>query len=959
MVRYAKGERLDLESSVCGFESRLHHFFSHHLDCALVCVEFDPKCVDHLLVPSTIGLSWNFSTLLICFQIGRPMRFQKHLICLAILLSLVASDPTVAQMEKRPDTWMLPIEGFQAREEIPDSKQVLRYRWGDEISNHRQIERYLHTLSKSAPDRSRLVQYGESYEGRSLNYLVISSPENIARLEQLQTDNLKLSDPRITDADSAAEIIKNAPAFVWLAYCVHGNEISPSDAALLTAYHLLADKRESTRKMLEELVVIIDPLQNPDGRDRFVSSFREARGRFIQNNPYSNEHTERWPGGRANHYWFDMNRDWFRHSQQEVKSKVAAYLKWQPQIYVDAHEMGRNSTFYFPPPTDPKNPYLLDSQTDWFAKLGKHQAGWFDRYRFGYVTREMFDAFYPGYGSEWPTLQGGLGILWEQASARGLVVERNDETELTYRNGVRNHYVSALATLEFASMQRKELLQGFYDARTAAVRLGREGSVKHFFLDRQRPQRSQRLAAMLARNGIEVRTLNEDITTDCHDVFDDQTELRKIPAGSFHIPIAQPTARLLRALLDRQVDMDQKFLRRQLERNQLRLPNEIYDVTAWSMPLAFGVQTYGSGENLDELRSDLWQPKVETPQTDLKNAQVAYLIPGTDGAVRAMSRLIQSGIRFHVADEPFKINGRSYDRGTLIAKVAGNPENLNEQLQSEMLKHGVTDVSATDTAYVDKGAHMGGPDVQWVRPPKVLLVVNHPTNYSSGHTWHLFDQILQYPTTRVNGRDFGGVDLSRFNTIVLPDGRYSTSTGFGKARADELEDWVRNGGTLITLRGATRWATEKDIALLKNQLVKRTVPAVERNDDGDKSDKPEKVTPDSVPGAFFRANVFRKHWVTYGCEDQMDVFYSGSTILAPTTETGGRSLVTFAKKEKLLTSGFCWPTNLELMSETPFVFSRPVGRGNIVAFVDDPNFRAMYPALQRLFINAAMFGAAH
>ena len=511
-----------------------------------------------------------------------------YVLLAAFCISTFSISSSIAQSPSDDaETWMLPIEGFQASEKIPDSKSVLRYRWGDEISSHLQIERYLSALHIAAPDRTRLIQYGESYEGRSLNYLVISSQENIARLDELQADNLKLADPRNIDASSADATIENSPAFVWLAYCVHGNEISPSDAALLTAYHLLADEREETKDWLNNLVVIIDPLQNPDGRDRFVNVFRESRGRFMQSNPYSNEHTERWPSGRSNHYWFDMNRDWFRHSQQEVKAKVAAYLSWHPQIYVDAHEMGRNSTYYFPPPTDPKNPYLLESQTDWFSKLGKHQAGWFDRFRFGYVTREIFDAFYPGYGSEWPTLQGGLGVLWEQASARGAIVERDDDTELTYRNGVRNHYVSGLATLEFAAENRSDLLQNFYDSRKAAIDLGESGPVKHYFISRTKPQRSARLAAMLTRNGIEVKTLKASVSVECTDVADDKTELRKIEAGSFHVPVAQPTSRLLRALLDRQVDMDEKFLRRQLERNQLRLPNEIYDVTAWSMPLAF------------------------------------------------------------------------------------------------------------------------------------------------------------------------------------------------------------------------------------------------------------------------------------------------------------------------------------------------------------------------------------
>ena len=868
----------------------------------------------------------------------------------------------VATLDAQPrddERWLLPIDGFEADPAIPDSKTVLRYRWGDEISSHLQIERYLEALHQAAPDRTQLVKYGQSYEGRSLNYLVISSAENIARLDELRGKNLALANPQNLEEEKADAIVADSPVFVWLAYCVHGNEISPSDAALLTAYHLLADQREATKDWLKRLVVIIDPLQNPDGRDRFVNVFRESRGRFMQSHPYSNEHTERWPNGRSNHYWFDMNRDWFRHSQQEVKAKVAAYLHWHPQIFVDAHEMGRNSSYYFPPPTDPKNPYLLESQSDWFSKLGRHQAGWFDRFRFGYVTREIFDAFYPGYGSEWPTLQGGLGILWEQASARGALVDRDDETELTYRNGVRNHYVSGLATLEFAAKHRSELLRSYHAARQAAVELGRSGPVKHYFIPRSKPQRAQRFVSMLARNGIEVRTLSKTISVECTDVADEQTRLRRIAAGSYHIPVAQPTARLLRAILDRQVDMDDKFLRRQLERNQLRLPNEIYDVTAWSMPLAFGVPTLSTDESL-EVNSETWMPTEKRPQTDLQSAQVAYLIPGTDGAIRGMAKMLQDGVRFHVADEPFRLNGRDFERGTLIAKVANNPSDLNERLQTVMTDFGVSDVVATDTAYVENGAHMGGPDVRWVKPPQVLLLVNRPSNYSSGHTWHLFDQVLGYPTTRVKGRDFDSIDLSKFNTIVLPDGRYSASSGFGKARAEALSSWIRKGGTLITLRGATRWASSKDIGLLKNRIVKRTVPDAGKSDGTEKSDdQPEKVSPDSVPGAFFRANVFQQHWVTYGFEETMDVFYSGNLILSPTSETGGRSLVTFSAKDQLLTSGFCWPDNLELMSETPYVFSRRFGRGQLIAFVDDPNFRAMYPALQRLFINAAMFGAAH
>ncbi len=852
--------------------------------------------------------------------------------------------------------WLLPVPELQPDDQIPTSEQVLRYGWGDDVSSHYQIETYLRALAQAAPDRTRLVQYGESFEGRSLNYLVISSAENIARLEEIRAGNLKLADPRGYSPGEATSLIENGPAIVWLAYAVHGNEISPSDAALLTAYHLLADRREETRQLLNQLVVVIDPLQNPDGRDRFVNVFRETRGRFMQSNPYSNEHTERWPGGRSNHYWFDMNRDWFRHSQREVKAKVAAYLQWQPQLYVDAHEMGRNSTFFFPPPTDPKNPYLLPQQNQWFSQLGRYQAGWFDRYGFGYMTREVFDAFYPGYGSEWPTLQGGLGILWEQASARGLVIDRDDETELTYADGVRHHYISGLATVEFAAQHRKELLDSFYQARLRGVQLGQEGDVRHYFLLRKgRPQRADELATMLVRNGIEVRVVRESIEVTCSDIKNDLESTRSIPAGSFHLPVAQPASRLMRALLDRRVEMDEKFLRRQLERNELRLPDEIYDVTAWSMPLAFDVTCLASGHDAD-INSETWYGTKDSGDLDLEPAQVAYLIPGTDGAVQAMSQLLQQGVRIHVSDESFKLGGRRYDRGTLIAKVADNNDQLQQRLNDAANQFHI-EVVPTDTAFVEEGAHMGGPHVHWVRPPKILLVVNRPTNYTSGHTWYLFDQVLNYPTTRINGRDFGRVDLSKYNTLVLPDGRYSPANGFDDSRSQALAQWISAGGTLITLRGATEWAASEKVGLIKNQMVRRKVETPVKTDENDA--EPQYVAPDNVPGAFFRAQVFQKHWVTFGFDAALDVFYTGRIILSPTSETAGRSLVTFADKENLLTSGFCWPESLQLLADTPFVVYRPMGRGHVIAFTDDPNFRAMYPSLQRLFINAAMFGAAH
>lgn len=880
------------------------------------------------------------------------LRFPAVLILTVMLATAVDRLPAQTEAPSQPADWLLPMPEVQADPAIPDSRAVLRYGWGEEISSHLQVEAFLESLARSAPDRTRLVQYGETSEGRSLNYLVISSPRNIARLDDIKAGVKRLADPRTCDQTAADQLMADLPAVIWLAYCVHGNEISPSDAALLTAWHLVADQRESTRQLLENLVVIIDPLQNPDGRDRFVNVFRETRGLFNQGNPWSNEHTERWPGGRFNHYWFDMNRDWFRHSQREVRAKVAAYLDWHPQIYVDSHEMGADSSYYFSPPADPKNPYFLPGQLDWMTRLGKHQAGHFDQYGFGYVTREIFDAFYPGYGSEWPTLQGGIGILWEQAGVRGLVIDRDDETRLTYQDGVRHNYVSGVATLEFAAQNHKELLAGFYAARRQNVELGQTGPVQHYFLFNDDPQRTADLARLLVRNGIEVRRVDESLTLAGESIGTGEQRDFSVPAGTLHVPVAQPGGRLLRALMDRQVSMDEKFLRRQLERNEMRLGDEIYDVTAWSLPLAFDVNCVQAG--MATVASSLWTDEPAAAAEPVP-AKVAWVLPGTDGAMLALASLLQQKVRVHVNDEPFTMNGREFGRGCLIIKVAGNDPGTGAKVAEAGRQSGV-EVVPLDSAWVDKGAHMGGPDVLWVKPPRILLLVAEPTRESCGHTWHLFDERLKYPTTRVKGEDFGGVKLDDFDVIVLPDGGYGSDSGFGKARAEELREWCEQGGTLVLLRGATAWAADPENGLLKNLIVKRKV---ELPGEREEKDKTEKVTPDGVPGAFFRASVFDRHWVTFGYRPALDVFYTGSLILSPTGETEGRSLVTFAREDQLLASGFCWPTSQKLLAETPYAVYRSIGDGHVVAFTDDPNFRAMYPALQRLFINAVMFGAGH
>lgn len=885
----------------------------------------------------------------------------------------------VAPPKRGEPQWLLPVPELVADPKIPTLHAVLGYRWGEDVSDPAQIERYVQALVAAAPDRAKLQRYGTTYEGRPLSYLVIASAENLARLEELRVQNLALADPTRTPAAAAATIIEKAPAVVWLGYVVHGNESSGSDAALLTAYHLLADTRDETCKWLEQVIVIIDPLQNPDGRQRFIAAYREARGEFPQGDAAANEHTERWPGGRFNHYLFDMNRDWFLQTQTESRAKTAAMLRWRPHVTVDAHEMGADSSYYFAPPTDPINELILPRQRQWYERLGRRQAAEFDRHGFAYTAREMFDSFYPGYGESWPSLQGAIGVLWEQAGVRGLVVDREDETQLHYHDAVRHHYISGLATVALAAEERRQLLDDAYQVHVDAVRLGSEGPVRHFFLlAAPRADRTLRLVEMLERNGIDVGRLEQSLPVRCTSVNDGTTSEREIPAGSFQVALAQPSGRLARTLLERHAEMDREFVHRQLERQQRRLDDEFYDVTAWSLPLAFDVECLGTDAELAVAPPRREPDATESP---IPPAQVAYLVSGTpDASLTALSQWLRAGLRVHVADQPLELSGKKYDRGSLILKVAENPDSLREVL-SRTARDPSLELLAADSAFVSQGAQLGGPNVTWVKPPRVALVMDRPTSFTAGHTWYAFDQVWHYPTTRVAARNLSDLDWSRYDVLILPDGNYTAADAPDKELRARISSWVAEGGTLVLFAGATRWACDKDIGWLptetRNQepstaLGSKPTPSAVPPPGTPQEAKPE--TPaaltaieetkepeplDSVAGAFFRAELYDDHWLTFGCPAPLNLFFSGDVVLKPLSARQGRNLVRFADRDDLLVSGFCFPATLTALRGQAYLAYRPLGKGHIVAFADDPNFRGFSPATQRLFANAVFFGPGH
>ncbi len=883
--------------------------------------------------------------------------------CCAIWVSVWAcAGPASAQPAAAVS---LPVPELQADPAIPSIQAITGQDWAAHITSHAELERYLDALVKAAPDRMKLERYGESYEGRGLYYLVISSAENMQRLEEIRQAHLQLAESPLPPGDQGASAIAQLPAIVWLAASVHGNELSSTEAALLAAYHLLADQGPATRQLLERLVILVDPLQNPDGRARFLSVYSESRGRFDSSHPLATERVERWPGGRFNHYLFDLNRDWFLQSQQESRYKVRAYRHWQPHLYIDAHEMGHNSMYFFVPPGDPLNPFMLHTQKEWLWKLGSQQAEWFDRYGFAYTTREMFDGFFPGYGSEWPNLHGGLGVLWEQAGVRGLLVDRDDELTLHYRDAVLHHYLSMLATLELAAAQREQLLADFHAACRRGVQLGEEGPVKYYVLpSRQHRDRTRKLVQLLQNNGIRVDAVARTFRVAGTDMRSGRAVDRAVSPGSYIVPVAQRTGRLVRTLLDRHTPMDEDYVREQLARKADHLPDQIYDVTAWSLPLAFDLPCVATRQSLaPEVMSELSADEsAATPDQaqPLPPARVAYLVRPTDGALTALSRWLQEGLRVHVTDEPFVLADRQYPRGTLIVKTHGNPPQLRDVLQASAQQLGIS-IAAADTGLVASGAHFGGPHVKWVRPPRILLAMDQPTSYSVGHTWYVLDHVLQYPTTRISCQHLPQLDLSQFNVLILPAGQYSQAPGFNAQLAEQLRVWLDDGGTLVLVAHAAVWASQDEIGLLKLRRV--SGPAAPPGDPPQgspaetKADESASLRPlDNVPGAFLRAEVFRQHWLTFGCPAALNVFAYGDIFFEPLAIEDGRNLIAFTQQDPLVAAGFCWPTTAQVLPGKTWLAYRPVGKGHVVAFATDPNYRAMYPSLQRLFLNACLFG---
>ncbi len=844
---------------------------------------------------------------------------------------------------------------------IPTLQQVVGHDVGDKMSSPAEIHAYLKALAAAAPDRVRLIEYARSWEGRPLHLLVIGSRERLARLDQVKGDLRRLAEPRGLSQADADRLINDLPVVTWLIHSVHGNEVTSSDAALAEAYHILAAEGDAGVDLIRRnSIVLIDPLQNPDGRARFLSVNEQAQAATADADPAAAERDEPWPGGRSNHYLFDMNRDWLALSQPETRGRVKIGLEFFPHVVADLHEMDGDSSYYFAPPAEPANPYITAKQFEWLTKMGRENARRFDERGFEYFVREVFDSYYPGYGESWPIFHGAIGMTFEQASPRGLVYRREDKTLLTFREGVVHHFTAAITTAETAARNREAILRDFLDYRRSAVQEGEKGALREYLIPPGNdPARLDRLAELLLMHGVEVRRTLEPI----------KAGTRTLAVGTLVVPLAQPASRLARNLIDPSIQMDEKFIKEQERRRKKRVGDQIYDVTAWSLPLLFDLEIVSGAVPTSARTEPATVPAAAA--TPLPAAKIGYLMPWGAAAASATVEALKAGIRVRTADEPFTHAGRKYPIGTAIIRLSDNGANLAATLGPIVSRHRAEAV-AIDQSWTDEGISLGSSRVVPLKAPRVAMAWDTPAySGSAGWTRYVLERRFGQAVTVVRTATLRRADLRDYDVIILAAGNYSEELGEGGIR--RIKDWAAAGGTIVTLGEASRWATREKVGLLDTRTELRggkpdvTPPADEKKGaeepkkpfDLEQAIQPDREPPDATPGAIVRVVLDMEHWLSAGFDGEIQAIVEGQRIFTPIKLDKGRNVGVYAAKDRLIAAGFTWDNPKEQLPQKAFLLHQAIGAGHIIAFAEDPNYRAIPEATMLLFINAVLLGPAH
>lgn len=839
---------------------------------------------------------------------------------------------------------------------VPAPEKILGFKIGERFVTHADVVAYSRAVAAAAPERVRLETYGKTPEGRELILLVITAPENHASMEALAGEARALWAPKPGERRAPSP---THPVFVWFSYGVHGDEASSPDAAMATLFHLAASRESETAELLRKVVLAMDPMVNPDGRMRYVSWLSSAVTGEPDPNPDAREHHPVWPRGRTNHFGFDLNRDWAWVTQVETRARLARYLRTPPQVHVDFHEMSPESSYFFPPAAEPLHSGLAPETVKWLGVFGRENAHAFDARGWTYFVREVFDLFYPAYGDSWPTFNGAVGMTYEMAGgpAGGLAYRRRDATILTLKERALKHFVSGLTTLKTAASNREALLKDFVAARAAASSAPNRA---YIVPGDQDPYRLRLLLETLRAQGIEVRRPGSS------------RESPRLPAGSLRIDSAQPSGALASALLDEKAELPARFLEEERTKFLRREEDSFYDITAWSLPTAFGLRATRAGGKGREAGEDA-TPLSGSVTKGAGGARLGYLVraPGL-AAFPILARCLERKIPAAVSAKPFRLGGEDHPVGTLFLRREGSPADLDAVVTDLAQTTGVS-FSGVDSAWTEEGITLGSERfVPW-KPSRVAILTGSGVDRSSaGWAQDAFTRVFRYPVSLLDVETVDEADLGRYDSLVLPDASSRVAASLARVAGDALRAWVKAGGVLVGIAQGAALLREKEMALSdasewKSPREKQEGKKKDAEEDSPSPGETKKEEgkapvpveqPDlenrriRIPGAVFATRSRRDHFLLFGSPDSPRVLL---TTDAPLTGPADPfETVVSIEREKPLTSGHAWPEAVERMAGTPYLLSEEVGRGWAITFLDDPNFRGFWLGTSLLFGNAAI-----
>ncbi|NBR36852.1 MAG: zinc carboxypeptidase [Chitinophagales bacterium] len=821
-----------------------------------------------------------------------------------------------------------------AQAQVQSPAAFLGYEIGTRHTPHHLVQSYFRYVAAAVPDRIKLVPYGATNEGRPLMVAFVSAPKHIASLESVRMNNLRLAGLTL---DKMAPTEENHPAVVWLSYNVHGNEASSTEASMVTLYELLKEGSSAT-EWLEQMVVVIDPCINPDGRDRYVNWYNSVVGKNFNAHPLSREHQEPWPGGRPNHYYFDLNRDWAWQSQVESKQRMRLYQQWMPQVHVDFHEQGYNEPYYFAPAAEPYHEIITPWQREFQQAIGKNHAGYFDKNGWLFFTRERFDLLYPSYGDTYPTYSGAIGMTYEQGGIRaglGIIIEDGDTLTLVDR--VAHHATTSLSTLEVSYRYRQRLISEFRKFYQQSM-AGQFSPYKSYVIKVQ-PHEKELAASMLSlfdKNGIQygygTGTASKGLN------YATQKEENFIAQSSdIVISTQQPRSALLQVMMEPVTKLSD---------------SATYDITAWSAPYAYGLAAYAAKEKVASVSA----PSAAVVKNE--STLYGYAIPWQGVASASLvGKLLQHGYKLRYAESPFTVDGKEFRAGTvLVLKTAnekmGSTVFTNAQRWADQQQVAMHPIS---TGLVQKGFDFGSDRVRPLLAPRVALLSGEGTTSTAvGEIWHFFDQQLNYPLTLLNASSFSAADLRDIDVLIMADGRYRFLDN--KELQESLKNWVSSGGKLVALEGAVAQLAKGDWGI----RVKK------KNDAADKKDKDPygalSVFGDRerdylsgfTPGAIWKVSLDTTHPLAFGYGPSFYTLKMDDRVYEFIAEGGWN--VGVIKQEAPL-AGFVGSELRPLVKDVLSVGQLSMGRGAITLFTDDILFRSFWETGKLMLCNAIFFSA--